>query len=165
MIPVASRLILLPALVLAGCHREEKKPPLPPDQLERVVENVRVEKKNPEPEPSRLAPLAESEVPASFKAPPLCRLSGDGRLLLVARGGRALARADGRLRTLAFGGPVNPEGGFFTAPGLSVDIGRHAPVASRAEVPGLGWPVGVTIGGKAATQPVEKLDGVWTCEL
>lgn len=164
MISPVSRSLLFLALALAGC-REDKKPPLPPDQLERVVEEVRVEKKTPEPEPSRLASIGEGEVPAFFKAPPLCRLSREGRLLLVARGGRALARADGRLQTLAFGGPVNPEGGFFTAPGLSIDVGRHAPVASRAEVPGLGWPVGVTVGGQAATQPVEKLDAVWACEL
>ncbi|MFL6857821.1 MAG: hypothetical protein ACJ8EB_07920 [Allosphingosinicella sp.] len=156
--------LLCLAFALTGCGRE-KPPPLPPDQLEQVVENVRVEKAIPDPGPSRLGPIAEGGVPAGFKAPPLCRLTRDGRLLLVARGGRALARIDGKLQTLAFGGPVDPEGGFFTAPGLSVSIGRHAPVVTPAEAPGIGWPVGVSVGGGAAVDPVEKIDAIWTCEL
>jgi hypothetical protein len=165
--PVSRRLPLFClALALAGCGREKRPPPpLPADQLERVVETVRVEKAIPEAEPSRLAPIAEGDVPAGFKAPPLCRLTRKGGLLLVARDGRALARADGKLQILAFGGPVNPEGGFFTAPGLSVSVGRHAPIATPAEAPGLGWPVGVTVGGGAATRPVEKIEAIWTCEL
>lgn len=154
------------ALLLGGCRREEKAPPpLPPDRLAGIIENVRQAKPGAAPaQERRLAPIAEGEVAARFKAPPLCRLTRDGQLILVARGGQAVARPGGKLTILAFGGPVNPEGGFFTGPGISVSVGRHAPVATPAEAPGLAWPVGVTVGG-AAKLPIEKFDGVWTCEL
>jgi hypothetical protein len=153
------------ALGAAACGREEKPPPpLPADRLANVIDAMRVARPVQEPVHSRLSGIAEGEVAARFKTPPLCRLTGAGRLLLVARRGQALARIDGALSILAFGGPVNPEGGFFTGPGASVSVGRHAPVATAAEAPGVSWPVTVTVGG-AAKRPIEKLDAVWTCEL
>jgi len=153
-------------LLLAGCGRAERPPPPPmsSDRLASTIEKLRQSKPSEPRVESRLAPLAEGEVGARFKAPPLCRLTRDGALVLVARGGEALVRTGGRPAILAFGGPVNPEGGFFTGPGLSVSVGRHAPVATPAEAPGIGWPVGVTVGGDDKL-PLEKFDGVWTCEL
>jgi hypothetical protein len=161
------RLALIILFTLAACRREEGKPPppMPADQLAAAIERVREVKKGKEDEPpSRLSGMAEGEVGARFKAPPLCRLTREDQLILVARGGEALVRADGKPTLLAFGGPVTPEGGFFTGPGLSVSVGRHAPVATPAEGPGIGWPVGVTVGGSPKLPP-EKLDAVWTCEL
>jgi hypothetical protein len=153
------------ALLLAGCRREEKPPPpMPANRLAQVIDNLRQVKRGGEPAASRLAPIAEGEVAARFKTPPLCRLVRGGALLLVARGGQAMTRADGKLAILAFGGAVNPEGGFFEGPGISVSVGRHAPVATAAEAPGISWPVGVTVGG-AAKLPLERFDGAWTCEL
>jgi hypothetical protein len=152
-------------LVLAGCHPAAKPPPpMPADQLAAAIEKIRQAPRKRVAPPSRFQTLAEGEVGARFKAPPLCRLTRGGDLLLVARAGEALARVDGRMSVLAFGGPVNPEGGFFTGPGVSVSVGRHAPVGSAAQAPGVSWPVGVTVGGSPKLPP-EKLDGVWTCEI
>ena len=165
MILKSPKVALAAALALAGCHKAPKPPPpLPADQLAAAIDKIRQAPRGGVVPPSRLQPMAEGEVGARFKAPPLCRLTRGSDLLLVARAGQALARIDGKTSLLAFGGPVNPEGGFFTAPGVSLSIGRHAPVATSAQAPGVSWPVGVTIGG-ASKLPPEKLEGVWTCQI
>src|SRR4051812_33524520 len=157
--------VLALALLAGGCGRAEPQaPPMPPDRLANVIEAVRLAKPQPEPQVHRLGLLAEAEGPASLRAPPFCRLDRDGRLLLVARGGQALARVDGRLATLAWGGAVDTAGGFFTAPGVSISVGRHAPVAREAEASGMAWPVGVTVGGSGKLA-LEKLDASWTCRV
>jgi hypothetical protein len=155
------------ALLAGGCGRSQPQPPpMPADRLANVIDTVSVAKPEAEPEPQvhRLGTLEEAEVPATLGAAPFCRLDRGGRLLLVAHGGRALARVDRRLVSLVFGGAVDTGGGFFTAPGVSISVGRPAPVAREAEAPGMAWPVGITVGG-AAKLPLEKLDGTWTCRF
>jgi hypothetical protein len=155
------------ALFAGGCGRSEPQPPpIPANRLANVIETVGVAQPEPaaEPQVHRLGILDEAEVPAALRAAPVCRLDRGGRLLLVAHGGRALARVDKRLVSLVFGGAVDSGGGFFTAPGVSISVGRPAPVVPEAEAPGMAWPVGVTVGG-AAKLPLEKLDATWTCRF
>lgn len=112
--------------------------------------------------PQRLAYLREADLEPEWRAHPACRLHQQGRLLLVAQAGGALARVDGRRVRLAISGPVGPTGGFFTAPGVTASVGRIAPFAGDAGDYVRGWPARVTIGGDKA-RPVEKHEATWIC--
>jgi hypothetical protein len=154
---------LLAALLAAGCQaKEDDQPLLPPDELANRVEILRTARTEEEMRPHRLGRLAPADVGVRFRGRPSCRLERDGRTLLVARGPAAVAKIDNRLRLLAAAGPVTTSGAYFEAPGVTFSIGRDASVAPSADVAGIGWPAGVTIGG-LENIPIEKIDAQWRC--
>jgi hypothetical protein len=112
--------------------------------------------------PQRLAYLKEADLRPELRTGPACRLHQGGHLLLVVSDGGAVVRVDGRRVPLAVSGPVGPTGGFFTAPGVTVSVGRIAPFAKDAGDYAAGWPARVTIGGDAE-RPVEKHEASWIC--
>lgn len=114
-----------------------------------------------EPEP-RLSILKEADLGPELRSDPSCRLHRDGRLLLVVNAAGAVARIDGRRAPLAVAGPVGPTGGFFTAPGITVSVGRTEPTGNEEGEYGLGWPARATIGGDKA-RPLEKQEATWIC--
>ena len=112
--------------------------------------------------PDRLAFLKEADLDPPLRADPACRLNKDGRIYLVVNSAGAVARIDGRRVPLAISGPTGPTGGFFSAPGVTVSVGRvHPPEADVDEV-GQNWPVRVTIGGDRE-RPLEKHEAMWMC--
>ena len=153
---------LLAGLSVGGCGGEEDRPLLPPDELANRIEVLRTATNEEEMRPSRIGPLAPADVGTRFRGRPSCRLENRGRTLLVARGPAAVAKIDGELRLLAAAGPVASSGAFFKAPGVTVSVGRDATVATDADLPGISWPAGVTIGG-AEDLPIQKFDAQWRC--
>ena len=150
-------------LLVAGCGGEAKDEPLlPPDELANRVEMLRTARSEEELRPPRLGRLTPAEVDPRFRGRPSCRLEAEGRTLLVQRGTVAVARIDDKVRLLAAAGPVTSSGAYFEAAGVTVSIGRSAPVAAAADVPGISWPAGVTIGGDDKV-PIEKRDAQWRC--
>lgn len=112
--------------------------------------------------PARLAFLEASDLDERLGANASCRLHRDGRLYLAVNAAGAVARIDGRRVPLAVSGPVGPTGGFFTAPGVTLSVGRTGPGGEAAGEYGRGWPARVTIGGDKE-RPVEKHEATWTC--
>ena len=154
---------LLAGLLLAGCGGTDgDQPLLPPDELAKRVEVLRVATTEEELRPPRLGRLTPADVGTRFRGRPSCRLEWEGKTLLVAKGPAAVAKIDNELRLLAAAGPVASSGAFFKAPGVTVSIGRSAAVAAAADAPGISWPAGVTIGG-AEDVPIEKRDARWRC--
>ena len=112
--------------------------------------------------PDRLAFLEPTDLDERLGAGPACRLHDSGRLYLVVNAAGAVARIDGRRVPLAVSGPVGPTGGFFTAPGITVSIGRLSPSGNDSGEFGIGWPARVTIGGDKE-RPLEKHEATWIC--
>ena len=155
--------VVLAALLLVGCAGgDEDEPLLPPDELANRVEVLRTARTEEELRPPRLGRLAPAEVGTRFRGRPSCRLESEGRTLLVQRGAAAVARVDGKVRLLAAAGPVTSSGAYFEAPGVTMSIGRSAPVAAAADKSGISWPAGVTIGGNDDV-PIEKREAQWRC--
>jgi hypothetical protein len=113
--------------------------------------------------PARLAFLQASDLDSRLGANASCRLHRDGRLYLAVNSAGAVARVDGRRVPLAVAGPVGPTGGFFTAPGVTVSVGRTRPGGVAAGEYGQGWPAGVTVGGDKE-RPIEKHEATWICD-
>ena len=112
--------------------------------------------------PDRLAFLRQSDVDPGLRVDPTCRLHKDDRLYLIVNAAGAVARIDGRPVALEVSGPVGPTGGFLTAPGITVSVGRlHSSSEDAAEY-GQGWPARVTIGGDKE-RPIEKHEATWIC--
>jgi hypothetical protein len=163
MVRLSPRALLALVLAVGGCGgSEDEEPQLPADELANRIETLRTATSEEEMIPRRLGMLAPTEVGLRFRGRPACRLERNGRTLLVARGGAALARIDGKLRVLAAAGAVASSGGFFEAPGVTVSVGRSKGVAAEADAPGIAWPAGVTIGGTPRI-PLQKLDATWRC--
>lgn len=112
--------------------------------------------------PARLAFLQAEDLDARLGANPSCRLHRDGRLYLAVNEAGAVARVDGRRVPLAVSGPVGPTGGFFTAPGVTLSVGRIQPGSGAAAEYGRGWPARVTVGGDKE-RPIEKHEATWIC--
>jgi hypothetical protein len=112
--------------------------------------------------PDRLAFLQKVDVEPRQNANPACRLHSDGRLYLVVNATGAVARVDGRRVPLAVSGPVGPTGGFFSAPGVTLSVGRLEPTVGAAGEYGSGWPARVTVGGDKE-RPIEKHEATWIC--
>jgi hypothetical protein len=111
----------------------------------------------------RLAFLEAEDLDERLGSDPACRLHSGGRLYLVVNAAGAVARVDGRRVPLAVAGPVGPTGGFFTAPGVTLSVGRLEPGGQAAAEYGQGWPARVTVGGDKE-RPIEKHEATWTCE-
>jgi hypothetical protein len=159
----AMAVTLLALALTASCRRAaDDQPVVPPDKLINAIENVRVEKKEEAKGPrKRLAFLLSGDL-RSFSDDILCTLQQHDRPVLVAGATRALARVDGRAMTLALSGPMDASAAFFSASGVTISIGRHAPVAREADAPGIAWPVGVTVGGLDNVED-EKIYATWSC--
>lgn len=112
--------------------------------------------------PLRLANLKEADLGPELRGEPACRLHRDGRLLLVVTRAGAVARIDGRRVPLTVSAPVGPTGGFFTAPGVTVSVGRVAPYVGDAASYARGWPARLSIGGDPE-RPIEKHEATWLC--
>ncbi|HYD36166.1 MAG TPA: hypothetical protein VEA60_01040 [Allosphingosinicella sp.] len=112
--------------------------------------------------PDRLGDLLQSDVGPELRARPACRLSRNGRLILVVNDAGAVARIDGRRVPLAVSGPVGPTGAFLSAPGVTVSVGRIEPPVGAADEHARPWPARVTIGGDRE-RPLEKHEASWIC--
>ncbi len=155
--------VLLAAfLALASCRRAaDDQPVVPPDQLANAIENVRQLKDTPPPPPKRLGFLTPNDL-ARVTGGIACTLRRDGRILLVAGTARALARVDGRVVLLDLAGPMDASAAFFRGERVTISIGRHNTVAPQADVAGIDWPVGVTVGDMPQAED-QKLDATWSC--
>ena len=156
-------LLLVLLASATSCRRaSDDQPFVPPDQLANAIESVRVEKKETPPgPPKRLAFLLPGDA-NRVSGEILCTLRQHDRAVLLAGSARALARVDGHVVLLDRAGPMDASAAFFQAPGVTISIGRHAPVTREADVPGISWPVGVTVGGRANVED-EKIDANWSC--
>ena len=157
--------LLLVPLLLAACGgpEEDDRPRANSvEELENRLEKL-ADRTSEEIEPApRLGILKEADLGPQFRSNPACRLHHDGRLLLVVNAAGAVARIDGRRVPLAVSGPVGPTGGFFTAPGITVSVGRTEPSGNDAAEYGTGWPARATVGGDEA-RPLEKREATWVC--
>jgi hypothetical protein len=162
---MARPLLLLAPLLLSACGgaEEDDRPRANSvEELENRLEKL-ADRTSEEIEPApRLAPLAKADLGPEFRANPACRLHRDGRLFLVANASGAVARIDGRRVPLALSGPVGPTGGFFTAPGITVSVGRTEPTGNDAAEYGRDWPARATMGGDKE-RPLEKQEATWIC--
>ncbi|HEX8226085.1 MAG TPA: hypothetical protein VF605_19940 [Allosphingosinicella sp.] len=112
--------------------------------------------------PARLGDLVETDVGPELRSEPACRVRRNGRLILVVNAAGAVARIDDRRVPLSVSGPIGPTGGFLTAPGVTVSVGRlDAPVAG-ADEHGREWRARITIGGDKE-RPIEKHEATWIC--
>ena len=116
------------------------------------------------PPPFRLKPLKVAEVREYLGEVPACVLSYRNRIFFATRGIDGLARIDGRLVRLVASGPVAATGGFFTAEGATLSIGRVTQYAGAAEAYVPGWAVDVAVGGARQILP-QRFQASWTCRL
>lgn len=162
-----SRVSFLPILLLllAACGGPEEDDHARANsvgELENRLEKL-ADRTSEEIEPApRLSYLKEADLGPEFRSNPACRLHLEGKLLLVVNAAGGVARIDGRRVPLSVSGPVGPTGGFFTAPGVSVSVGRIEPGGNDAAEYGLGWPARATVGGDKE-RPLEKREATWTC--
>ncbi|HEX8061820.1 MAG TPA: hypothetical protein VF535_01250 [Allosphingosinicella sp.] len=157
-------LILLPLLLAAcGGPEEDDRPRAnSAEELENRLEKL-ADRTSEEIEPApRMSNLKEADLGPELRSNPACRLHRGGRLLLVVNAAGAVARIDGRRVPLALSGPVGPTGGFLTAPGITVSVGRTEPTGNDAAEYGMGWPARATVGGDRE-RPLEKLEATWIC--
>lgn len=158
-------LLPVPLLLLAACGgpEEDDRPRANSvEELENRLEKL-ADRTSEEIEPApRLANLKEADLGPENRSSPACRLHRDGRLLLVVNAAGAVARIDGRRVPLAVSGPVGPTGGFLTAPGITLSVGRTNPTGNDAAEYGFGWPARATVGGDKE-RPLEKQEATWMC--
>jgi hypothetical protein len=152
----------LAALAACGTRREAEPQANSAEELENRIATLSQGKAEEVVPPPRMGALQRSDLGPELEAEPACRLHREGRLLLVVNAAGAVARIDGRRTPLAVSGAVGPTGGFFTAPGVTVSIGRSAPVTPAAEADVPGWPASATIGGDTK-RDIEKVDATWVC--
>lgn len=158
-------LFLLATILLAACGgpEEDDRPRANSvEELENRLEKL-ADRTSEEIEPApRLSNLKEADLGPQLRSDPACRLHRDGRILLVVNAAGAVARIDGRRVPLEVSGPVGPTGGFFTAPGVTVSVGRTEPTGNDAAEYGMGWPARATVGGDME-RPLEKHEATWIC--
>jgi hypothetical protein len=156
---------LLALILLAACggaQEDDRARANSVEELENRLEKL-ADRTSEEIEPAaRLTTLRESDLGPELRSNPACRLHQSGRLLVVVNAAGAVARIDGRRVPLAVSGPVGPTGGFFTAPGVTVSVGRTEPSGNDAAEYGMGWPARATVGGDN-DRPLEKLEATWIC--
>ena len=159
MVRIPLPVLLLGAIAVASCGKDDSGTDLPPDVLLNRIETLSQIEGGPDSAPpKRLGVLTEADIPAEFARGPTCRLHQHDRLLLIAGAPGALARVDGKPTRLRVSGPVGPTGGFFAAEGITISVGRTDP----PEAKGPSTRAGVTVGGHPRT-PEEKHDGSWVC--
>ena len=146
-------------LLLAGCGEASivgENEGVSADQIARLS-TPEVEIVDPEapvrPQPLKIADLARARMPV-----PDCAFGRNGRMLLAATSGDAIARINGRLLHFTHSVPMSPSGGFFEDRQISVSVGRIG--VTRAESGR--WPARIAITNRRADAQME-LDGVWRC--
>lgn len=161
---IRARLLLVP-LLLAGCGQGEDDAEPRANSVEEL--SNRLDKladrttEDIEP-PDRLGFLEPADLEPRLRVRPACELRKEGRLYLLVNASGAVARIDGRRVPLAVSGPVGPTGGFFTAPDLTVSVGRVEPPGLEADGYARDWPARVSVGGDKE-RPIEKHDASWIC--
>ena len=156
---------MLAPLLLAACGGREDDAVAQAnsvEELENRLEKLRDRTSEDIEPPDRLGDLRQSDVGPELRAGPGCRLLRGERVILIVNRTGAVARIDGRRVPLALSGPVGPTGGFFTAPGVTVSVGRIMPVVEEAEAYARGWPARLSIGGDSE-RPIEKHEATWIC--
>jgi hypothetical protein len=156
---------IIALLLLAACGGpgdEDRPRANSVEELENRLEKLADRTEEDIEPPARLAKLKEGDLGPELRFGPACRLHRDGRLLLVVTRAGAVARIDGRRVLLAVSGPVGPTGGYFTAPGVTISVGRVAPSAGDAASHARGWPARLGIGGDSE-RPIEKHEATWIC--
>lgn len=156
-------LLLVPLLLSAcGGSADEEPQANSAEELENRLDKLADRTEEEIEKPRRLAYLQVRDITPELKAPPSCRLHQSGRLVLVVNATGGVARIDGRRVPLTVSGPVGPTGGFFTAPGVTLSVGRTAPFAADADVYVSGWTATATLGGDEAKK-IEKFEATWIC--
>lgn len=157
--------LLLASLFLTGCGgpEEDDRPRANSvEELENRLEKLAA-RTSEEIEPApRMSNLRKADLGPELRSNPACRLHREGRLLVVVNAAGAVARIDGRRVQLVVSGPVGPTGGFFTAPGVTLSVGRTEASGDGAAEYGMGWPARATVGGDRE-RPLEKLEATWIC--
>ncbi len=157
-------LLLAPAFLAAcgGAEEDDRPRANSVEELENRLEKL-ADRTSEEIEPApRMSVLKETDLGPELRSDPACRLHRDGRLLLVVNAAGAVARIDGRRVPLALSAPAGPTGGFFTAPGITVSVGRTEPTGNDSAEYGRGWPARATVGGDKE-RPLEKEEATWIC--
>jgi hypothetical protein len=152
-------------LLLAACGgREDETEPRANSQeeLENRLDKLADRTSEDIEPPDRLGDLLEADLGPELRAEPACRLRRNGRLVLSVNRAGAVARIDGRRVPLAVSGPIGPTGGFLTAPGVTVSVGRIDPPVPGANEHARDWRARVSIGGDKE-RPIEKHEAIWTC--
>jgi hypothetical protein len=145
------------ALLLAGCGQGSPagNGAGPGENEIRRLSTPEVEVADPQaaarPQPLRVADVAAMPAPG-------CAFGREGRMLLAASAGGAVARVDGRLLHLTHAAPMGPSGGFFEDRQISISVGRIGDITAHAER----WPARMTITNRRAEAQIEY-DGVWRC--
>jgi hypothetical protein len=130
------------------------------DEFENRIESLAVI--GEEETPQRLSYLRNADLWPENRARPACRFHQGGNLILVANAAGAVLRVDGQRRALIPGGPVGPTGAYYRAAGVTVSIGRIAPVAADAAAFGPGGMARLSVGGRE-DRPIERHEGRWIC--
>jgi hypothetical protein len=103
------------------------------------------------PQPLKVGDLAAMPAPA-------CAFGREGRMLLAATAGEAIARVNGRLLHLTHAAPMGPTGGFFEDRQISISVGRVGETMAGAGR----WPARMTVTNRRAEAQLEY-GGVWRC--
>jgi hypothetical protein len=156
--------LILCALALAGCGSADAPEAQANSaaELENRIAALAEHKEEKVERPPRMGVLQQTDLGAELRSDPACRLHRDGRLLVVVNAAGAVARIDGRRTPLTVSGPVGPTGGFFTAPGVTISVGRIAPYSGDSAVYVPGWPARASVGGVEGRE-IEKVEGRWHC--
>lgn len=162
---VRTLLLFAAALLIAACGgREDGAEPRANSQeeLENRLDKLADRTSEDIEPPDRLGDLIEADVGPELRTRASCRLSRNGRLVLVVNEAGAVSRIDGRRVALNVSGPVGPTGAFLSAPGVTVSVGRIEPPVEASDEYGRTWPARVTIGGDKE-RPIEKHEASWIC--
>jgi len=129
------------------------------NQIERIAEAPK--HKEVVPRPPDLEAIGREEIERELAPGAGCDLSQDGRYLLVAVTGDAIAKVRGRIVHLRADGPVGPTGGFFRGPGITISVGRKTDTGRRIDEV-TSWPAEVAILAENIRER-NRLEAVWSC--
>ena len=152
------RLAALALLPLAGCGGGSGNDGGATENQIEQLSTPEVEIVDPQapvrPQSLKIADLAGARMPV-----PDCAFGRDGRMLLAATSGDAIARVNNELRHFTQSAPMGPSGGFFEDRQLSISVGRVGETSADSGR----WPARIMITNRRAQAQIE-LVGVWRCE-
>lgn len=111
-----------------------------------------------------LAPVSRAEIEAELEPGAGCSLEDDGKLLLVAVEGDAIARPNGTLRHFAFDGDLNAlwDGGVFTAGAITITVERSEGEGERIDEV-TSWPAVATVAEEGRSSDAVYEAASWEC--